>query len=163
MNHIFRNPNTQRAQALRWLPRGHNPKQIMLLTATPVNNSLWDLYYQLQYFIRNDAAFTEIGIRSMRERFHTAQDQDPFSLNSRLFVRNSRCDNCTQNTSIHPRLLSNDTVPIRNQITGEIERRQMVSRTSCEPIIISSLLALRHYWRFVEINRRGKMRRMSPN
>ena len=33
----------------------------MLLTATPVNNSLWDLYYLLAYFIRNDAVFADAG------------------------------------------------------------------------------------------------------
>jgi len=33
------------------------PKNVVMLTATPVNNSLWDLYYLLNYFIKNDAAF----------------------------------------------------------------------------------------------------------
>jgi hypothetical protein len=122
----FRNPNTQRAQALRWLLRGHNPKQIMLLTATPVNNSLWDLYYQLQYFIRNDAAFAEIGIRSMRERFHTAQDQDPFSLNPDYLFEILDATTVRRTRRFIRDYYPNDTVPIRNQITGEIERRQMV-------------------------------------
>lgn len=79
--HAFRNPNTQQSQALRQLLRGSPPKDVVMLTATPVNNSLWDLYYLLRYFIRHDAAFADSGIRSLRERFKTAQSEDPSELN----------------------------------------------------------------------------------
>jgi superfamily II DNA or RNA helicase len=79
--HAFRNPNTQQSQALRQLLRGTPPKDVVMLTATPVNNSLWDLYYLLRYFIRNDAAFADEGIRSLRDRFKSAQSEDPSELN----------------------------------------------------------------------------------
>ena len=79
--HAFRNPNTNQSQALRQLLRGTPPKDVVMLTATPVNNSLWDLYYLLRYFIRNDAAFADDGIRSLRDRFKTAQSEDPSELN----------------------------------------------------------------------------------
>lgn len=78
--HAFRNPSTQQSHALRTLLRGDPPKDVVMLTATPVNNSLWDLYYLLNYFIRNDAAFANEGIRSLRERFKTAQSEDPSDL-----------------------------------------------------------------------------------
>ena len=78
--HAFRNPGTQQAEALRQLLRGDPPKDVVLLTATPVNNSLWDLYYQLGYFIKNDAAFAHTGIPSLRERFNEAQARDPAEL-----------------------------------------------------------------------------------
>ncbi|MXR51368.1 helicase [Halovenus sp. WSH3] len=78
--HAFRNPGTQQSHALRTLLRGDPPKDVVMLTATPVNNSLWDLYYLLNYFIRNDAAFANEGIRSLRERFKTAQSEDPSDL-----------------------------------------------------------------------------------
>jgi len=65
---------------LRTLLRGDPPKDVVMLTATPVNNSLWDLYYLLNYFIKNDAAFANEGIRSLRERFKTAQSEDPADL-----------------------------------------------------------------------------------
>jgi SNF2 family DNA or RNA helicase len=61
----YRNPDTIRAAALRKLLEGTPTKDLVLLTATPVNNSLWDLYYLLSYFIRNDAAFAHAGIRSL--------------------------------------------------------------------------------------------------
>jgi len=78
--HAFRNPSTQQSHALRTLLRGDPPKDVVLLTATPVNNSLWDLYYLLNYFIKNDAAFANEGIRSLRERFKEAQSEDPSDL-----------------------------------------------------------------------------------
>lgn len=78
--HAFRNPGTQQAHALRTLLRGDPPKDVVMLTATPVNNSLWDLYYELNYFIKNDAAFANEGIRSLRERFNQAQAEDPSDL-----------------------------------------------------------------------------------
>jgi len=78
--HAFRNPGTQQSLALRTLLRGDPPKDVVMLTATPVNNSLWDLYYLLYYFVKNDAAFANEGIRSLRERFKQAQDEDPSDL-----------------------------------------------------------------------------------
>lgn len=78
--HAFRNPGTQQSEALRQLLRGDPPKDVVMLTATPVNNSLWDLYYLLYYFIKNDAEFASEGIRSLRERFKQAQSQDPSDL-----------------------------------------------------------------------------------
>jgi hypothetical protein len=84
--HALRNPGTQRAEALRRLLQGSPPKQLLLLTATPVNNSLWDLYYLLGYFIRNDAAFADVGIGSMRDHFREAVALDPDDLSpQRLF------------------------------------------------------------------------------
>src|SRR5271157_4304336 len=76
----FRNPDTFRAQALRKLLLGRPPKTLVLLTATPVNNSLWDLYYLLTYFIKHDAAFADLHIRSLKERFADAMAQDPDDL-----------------------------------------------------------------------------------
>ena len=52
----------------------------MLLTATPVNNSLWDLFHQLGYFIRNDAAFADMGIPSVRDHFAKAMALNPDDL-----------------------------------------------------------------------------------
>ena len=76
----FRNPDTRRAQALRKLLQGRPPKALVLLSATPVNNSLWDLYYLLTYFIRHDAEFSALGIRSLKDRFSDAMSEDPDDL-----------------------------------------------------------------------------------
>jgi len=76
----FRNPDTDRAKALRKLLQGRPPKQLVLLSATPVNNSLWDLYYLLTNFIKHDAEFADQGIRSLKEKFNDAMKQDPDDL-----------------------------------------------------------------------------------
>ncbi len=78
--HNLRNPSTQRANALRRLLAGSPPKKLVLLTATPVNNSLWDLYHLLGYFLRNDAAFADAGIRSLRDHFANAMALNPDDL-----------------------------------------------------------------------------------
>ncbi|MGH7557375.1 MAG: helicase-related protein, partial [Gemmatimonadota bacterium] len=78
--HAFRNPETARAQALRKLLLGDPPKDLVLLTATPVNNSLWDLYYLLTYFVGHDAVFADVGIPSLKARFDAAQAEDPHEL-----------------------------------------------------------------------------------
>lgn len=78
--HNLRNPTTQRAKALRKLLAGTPPKKLVMLTATPVNNSLWDLYHLLGYFLRNDAVFTDAGIRSLRDHFATAMALNPDDL-----------------------------------------------------------------------------------
>ncbi len=78
--HAFRNANTKRARALRQLLRGDPPRKVVFLTATPVNNSLWDLYDLLTYFVGHDAVFADRGIPSLRERFRQTDKEDPFSL-----------------------------------------------------------------------------------
>jgi len=82
--HAFRNPETDRAKALRKLLQGDPPKKLVMMTATPVNNSLWDLYYLILYFIGQDAAFADIGIKSLKERFKKAEGEDPFELSPDL-------------------------------------------------------------------------------
>jgi len=76
----FRNPGTERARALRLLLRGTPPKKLVQLSATPVNNSLWDLYNLLTYFIGHDARFAHQGIPSLKERFREAVNENPYDL-----------------------------------------------------------------------------------
>lgn len=78
--HNLRNPNAQRSTAVNALVSGVHPKKIVLLTATPVNNTLMDLYTLISYFVRNDAAFAGIGIPSIRDYIKRAQAMDPDSL-----------------------------------------------------------------------------------
>lgn len=82
--HNYRNPDAPaRAHVLRWLLMGQR-RDLVLLTATPVNNSLWDLYHILRYFIRQDAALADRGVLSIRARFEEAMREDPFNLNPDL-------------------------------------------------------------------------------
>ena len=78
--HALRNPDITWVRALRRMLQGQPPKKLVLMTATPVNNSLWDLYNLLSYFIGHDAAFASQGIRSLRQRFRDAVAKDPNDL-----------------------------------------------------------------------------------
>lgn len=82
--HNYRNPDAPtRAGILRRLLMGQR-RDLLMLTATPVNNSLWDLYHLLRYFIKQDALFADRGVISIRERFEDAMQEDPFNLNPDL-------------------------------------------------------------------------------
>ncbi len=117
----FRNPDTKRAQALRRLLLGKPPKKLVLLTATPVNNSLWDLYYLLTLFVGHDGVFADRGIRSLKERFREAEQEDPeelspdmlFDVLDSVTVRRTRHFVRKYYEGEHIRTLDGDEVPVR--------------------------------------------------
>ena len=82
--HAFRNSDNTWYAALDHL-LGGTRKDVVLLTATPVNNSLWDLYNLVMLFARHDAAFEpHLGISSLRERFVSAGARDPEQIREEL-------------------------------------------------------------------------------
>lgn len=96
--HNLRNPQAQRTETVAALVGGAHPKQVILLTATPVNNSLSDLHALVSLFIRNDAFFADAGIPSIRKYIANAERLDPeslspehlFDLLDRVAVRRTR-------------------------------------------------------------------------
>ena len=70
--HNYRNPSApQRGHTLRTLLKGHR-KDLVLLSATPVNNSLWDLHTLISYFLRGDTALISKNIFSIKHQFAQA-------------------------------------------------------------------------------------------
>ena len=80
--HALRNPGTTWYGAMSRLLGGQE-KDLLLLTATPINNGLWDLYHMVMAFARHDRAFATHGISSLRHLFLNAgaNERDPESLN----------------------------------------------------------------------------------
>lgn len=78
--HNLRNSGAQRSGAVDRVITAGNPKKVVLLTATPVNNSLSDLETLVKYFIRDDARFASLGIPSIKEYIKQAQAIDPANL-----------------------------------------------------------------------------------
>lgn len=96
--HNLRNTSTLRAEAVKELLGGEYAKRVVLLTATPVNNSLLDLQSLISYFVKNDAQFAAIGIPSIAGYVKRASDMDPdalspehlFDLMDQVAVRRTR-------------------------------------------------------------------------
>jgi len=96
--HNLRNTATQRAEAIKELLGGEYRKRVVLLTATPVNNSLLDLQSLVSYFVKNDAQFAPLGIPSIAGYIKRASDMDPdalspehlFDLMDQVAVRRTR-------------------------------------------------------------------------
>ena len=76
--HALRTPGTTWYRAMSRL-LGGTRKDLVLLTATPINNGLWDLYHLVMCFARHDQAFASAGIRSLRRLFLRAgaNERDP--------------------------------------------------------------------------------------
>ena len=78
--HNYRNPNApQRAGVLRQLLRGKK-RELVLLTATPVNNSLYDLFHLVSFFLRQDSQLLTHGIPSIKGLFDDANHVEPGDL-----------------------------------------------------------------------------------
>ena len=62
---------------------GGERKDVVLLTATPINNGLWDLFNLVMLFARHDRALAPIGIDSIRAQFLVAgaNERDAEALN----------------------------------------------------------------------------------
>jgi len=83
-SHNFRNRNAQRYQNLELLlsangrrGRAGGRKKLVLLTATPINNTIIDLYNQLMLFTGNDRGyFAGAGIGDLQRYFMAARRQE---------------------------------------------------------------------------------------
>jgi SNF2 family DNA or RNA helicase len=71
--HHFRTPSANRSQALRALCDGGAGKCLYFLTATPINNSLRDLYHLINYIARDrQNYFAALGIQHLSRHFSEA-------------------------------------------------------------------------------------------
>lgn len=93
-SHNFRNPDTNRWPNLFRLIRDGQPdKKVILLTATPVNNTVFDLYHQLRFITRDNPRFLlAAGIPDLWEYFRKAEQSREalYEVLEALAVRRSR-------------------------------------------------------------------------
>ncbi len=94
--HNFRNPGTGRYQSLiRLVSTGKRDKYVVLMTATPINNSIWDLYHQVMLLARGaESYYREYGISNLSGFFKRVDDgsAELFDLLEETAVRRSRYD-----------------------------------------------------------------------
>jgi hypothetical protein len=96
--HNLRNKSTLRHEAVDRLLQGEYAKNIVLMTATPVNNSLDDLENLVSLFVRNDGEFAHLNIPSIAKYIKDAKALDPdtlspehlFDLMDQVAVRRTR-------------------------------------------------------------------------
>jgi ERCC4-related helicase len=105
-SHNFRNPNAHRSANLQLLLKANagrgrdgQRKKVVLLTATPVNNDLFDLYNQFALITQGDRSyFTAAGIGDLyryflharREAKHNAPGLALFNLLEEVVIRRTR-------------------------------------------------------------------------
>ena len=126
--HAYRNADSSWWLALDRLMSG-TPKSLLMLTATPVNNTLWDLHSLFLLFARHDAAFANepLRINSLRQYFHDAGATNPqllspgklFKLMDALVVRRHR----EFVMKHYPGETIGDGIPVRFPTPKLIERR----------------------------------------
>ncbi|MFX0204366.1 MAG: helicase-related protein [Candidatus Hodarchaeota archaeon] len=106
-SHNFRNKNSQRYGNLERIIGAHGgrgnqgaPKKLILLTATPINNDLLDLYHQINLFTQGDRSyFSAAGIGDLYKYFLKARREsntdkvigtEIFNLLEEIVIRRTR-------------------------------------------------------------------------
>jgi superfamily II DNA/RNA helicase len=96
--HALRSSDTRAYEAMKSFLVQSPTAKILMLTATPVNNSLWDLYNEVMLFAKTDNRFESIGVPNLRDKIKTATQLDPddidpshlFSILDAISVRRTR-------------------------------------------------------------------------
>lgn len=95
-SHNFRNSATNRYNnLLKLINSGKRNKRVVLLTATPINNSLFDLYHQIALITRgNDNYYQNEGISNLKSYFKELNqgEKEITELLFQTMVRRSRQD-----------------------------------------------------------------------
>lgn len=90
-SHNFRNPDTQSYQVVAPFLQG---KKVVLLTATPQNNSVWDIYHQIKLFHQSDITDLNISPNNLKEYFKKYQynNEKITELLQQFLIRRTRND-----------------------------------------------------------------------
>lgn len=109
--HNYRNPDARtRAGVLRRLLRGQR-RDLVMLTATPVNNSLLDLYHLLRFFLKQDSQLADQNIQSLKGLFDRARRENPEDLNPDLLFPVIDATTVKRTRSFIKKHYPNDKIP----------------------------------------------------
>ena len=127
--HNYRNPNAPTlAGVLRRLLRG--PKRdLVLLTATPVNNSLYDLYHLVSFFLKQDSRLLKRGVHSIKGLFDDASRINPGDLHPDLLYPLVDATTVKRTRKFVKKHYSDDRIPDRDGVYGPITFPKPVART----------------------------------
>jgi len=89
--HNFRNPATQKYNIVAPYLNG---KKVILLTATPQNKSVWDIYNQIKLFHQSDVTDLNIAPNNLKTYFETYEDSPQMiaELLQNFIIRRTRND-----------------------------------------------------------------------
>jgi len=127
--HNYRNPDTPtRAGVLRQFLRGA-PRDLVLLTATPVNNSLYDLYHLVSFFLKQDSRLIKRGIPSIKGLIDKANEVDPGDLHPDLLYPLVDATTVKRTRQFIKKHYQDDRIPGPDGIFGPITFPKPVIRT----------------------------------
>lgn len=123
-SHHFRTPNTQRYRVLAPYLQG---RKAILLTATPQNNTVWDLYHQIKLFHQSDVTDLSIAPNNLKSYFKTHEDNPEkiAELLQHFLIRRTRRDILT--SPRYSEWVRNNQFPKRNLNTLEYDIEETYS------------------------------------
>ena len=127
--HNYRNPSApQRAGILRKLLRGQK-RDLVLLTATPVNNCLMDLYNLLSYFLKQDSRLIDKGIPSIKGVFDRAKREEPENLHPDVLYPVIDATTVKRTRSFINKHYQDDRIPMPDGTVARITFPKPIPRT----------------------------------
>lgn len=125
-SHNFRNPDTQRYKILAPYLQG---KRVILLTATPQNNTVWDLYHQIKLFHQSDVTDISITPNNIKKYFdeHDKHPEKIQELLQHFLIRRTRKD--ITNSPKYAEWVSKHKFPDRKLHTLEYNIEEIYSKS----------------------------------
>lgn len=130
-SHNFRNNGAQRYRILAPYLQG---RKTILLTATPQNNTVWDIYHQIKLFHQSDVTDLSIAPNNLRNYFKTYEENPEkiAELLQHFLIRRTRRD--IMNSPRYADWVSRNQFPKRNLHTLEYDIEETYAEANKDSI-----------------------------